>query len=71
MHLARLLGTTALIIAAAAFPVEAQEPLTDPIWEPIPKGDLIVAATRFVRAPQTEDPSCVASRPRPMPASST
>ena len=55
MHLARLLGTTALIIAAAAFPVEAQEPLADPIPEPIPKGDLIVAATKFVRAPQTED----------------
>ncbi len=55
MHLARCLGTTILVIAAAAFPVEAQEPLTDPIPEPIPKGDLVVAATRFVRAPRTED----------------
>ena len=56
MHLARLLATTVLIIAAAAFPVEAQpEALADPIPEAIPKGDLIVEATRFVRAPRTED----------------
>ena len=31
------------------------EPLDDPIPEAIPKGDLIVEATRFVRAPRTED----------------
>ena len=56
MHVARLLATTVLIIAAAAFPVEAQvEALADPIPEAIPKGDLIVEATRFVRAPRTED----------------
>ena len=56
MHLARSLGTTAMIIAAAAFPVEAQvEPVADPIPESIRKGDLVVAATRFVRAPQTAD----------------
>ena len=56
MHFARLLATTALITATAAFPVEAQvEPLDDPIPEAIPKGDLVVAATRFVRAPRTED----------------
>ena len=56
MRLARSLGTSALIIAAAAIPVEAQvEPLADPIPEPIRKGDLVVAATRFVRPPRTED----------------
>ncbi len=59
MHLARLLATTVLIIlmvAAASLPVEAQvEALADPIPEAIPKGDLIVEATRFVRAPRTED----------------
>ena len=59
MHLARLLATTVLIIlmvAAAALPVEGQvEALADPIPEAIPKGDLIVEATRFVRAPRTED----------------
>ena len=56
MDLARSLGTTALIIAATAFPVVAQvEPLADPIPDPIRKGDLVVEATRFVRAPQTAD----------------
>ena len=56
MHLARSLATTALFLAAAAFPVEAQvEPVADPIPEPIRKGDLVVAANRFVRAPQTTD----------------
>ena len=56
MRLARSLGATALITAAAVFPVAAQvEPLADPIPEPILKGDLIVAATPFVRAPRTED----------------
>ena len=55
MQLMRSLGTTALIIAAAAFPAAAQEPLADPIPDPIPKGDLVVEAARFVRAPQTAD----------------
>ena len=55
MHFARSLGTTALMLAATAFPVAAQERLTDPIPEPILKGDLIVEATRFVRAPETTD----------------
>ena len=56
MQLVRSLGATALIAAAAAFPVAAQvEPLADPIPEPILKGDLVVAATPFVRAPRTED----------------
>ena len=56
MHLVRSLGTTALIIAAACFPVGAQvEPVADPIPDPIRKGDLVVAATRFVRAPETVD----------------
>ena len=53
MSLTRPLGTTALIIVAAAFP--AQEPLTDPIPDPIRKGDLVVEATDFVRAPATEE----------------
>ena len=56
MHFARSLATTALLVlAAASFPVEAQERLTDPIPEPILKGDLIVEATRFVRPPRTTD----------------
>ena len=56
MHLVRSLGTTALITAAAALPAAAQvEPLADPIPDPILKGDLIVAATPFVRAPRTAD----------------
>ena len=56
MHLGRSLGTTALVIAAATIAIEAQvEPLADPIPEPIRKGDLVVAATRFVRAPGTAD----------------
>ena len=55
MHRARSLAASALIIAAMSFPVGAQERLTDPIPEPILKGDLIVDATRFVRAPRTVD----------------
>ena len=56
MHLARWFGTTAMIIGAAALPAEAQvEALPDPIPDPIRKGDLVVEATEFVRAPQTAD----------------
>ena len=55
MPLTRSLGTTALIIAAAAFPAAAQEPLTDPIPDPIRKGDLVVEVTDFVRVPATEE----------------
>ena len=56
MRLARSVVVSAVFIAAAVFPVEAQvEPLADPIPEPIRKGDLVVAATPFVRAPQTTD----------------
>ncbi len=56
MHIARPLATTALLIAAATFPARAQvEAVNDPIPDPIRKGDLIVEATRFVRAPQTEE----------------
>ncbi|MCY4029548.1 MAG: hypothetical protein OXH75_24940, partial [Acidobacteria bacterium] len=56
MHLVRTLATTALLLAASTFPTGAQvERLTDPIPEPIRKGDLIVEAARFVRAPQTAD----------------
>ena len=55
MPLTRSLGTTALIIAAAAYPAAAQEPLTDPIPDPIRKGDLVVEATEFVRVPATEE----------------
>ena len=56
MHFARTLGTTALLIATATFPAAAQvEPLADPIPDPIRKGDLVVAATPFVRAPRTAD----------------
>lgn len=58
MHLARSLGTTVpiLVLAAAAFPVDAQvAPLDDPLPDPIRKGDLVVAATGFVRAPATAD----------------
>ena len=54
MHFARSLGTTALILAA--LPAAAQvEPLADPIPDPILKGDLVVEATPFVRAPRTAD----------------
>ncbi len=56
MHFVRSLWTTALIIAAAALPAEAQvEALPDPVPDPIRKGDLIVEATEFVRAPRTEE----------------
>ena len=57
MYLARFRGTLAVLATcAAAFPAEAQvERLTDPIPEPIRKGDLIVEAARFVRPPQTAD----------------
>ncbi len=56
MHIARSLAITAMLVAAAALPAGAQvEALPDPIPEPIRKGDLIVAATEFVRAPRTEE----------------
>ena len=56
MHIARSLATTAMLIAAAALPAGAQvEALPDPIPEPIRKGDLVVEATDFVRAPRTEE----------------
>jgi glucose/arabinose dehydrogenase len=56
MHLSRSLGTTAMIMLAAAFPAKAQvEAVPDPVPDPIRKGDLVVAATEFVRAPQTEE----------------
>ncbi len=56
MHLARSLGAVAIIIVAASFPAGAQvQAVNDPLPDPIRKGDLIVEATEFVRAPQTEE----------------
>ena len=45
----------AAVLAGVAPPVAAQA-LTDPIPEAIEKGDLVVAAMPFVRAPRTFDP---------------
>ena len=56
MHIARSLAMTAILVAAAVLPAGAQvEALPDPIPEPIRKGDLVVEATEFVRAPRTEE----------------
>ena len=56
MQLARSIGLTAMLLVVPALPAEAQvEALPDPIPEPIRKGDLVVAATEFVRAPRTEE----------------
>ena len=72
MRLPLSFGIAAVIFAAAAFPVAAHvEPLADPIPEPILTGDLIVAATRFVRAPRTEDSAVNVIKTESMPESST
>ena len=56
MQLARSLATTALLVVAAALPAQAQvQAVNDPIPDPIRKGDLVVEANRFVRAPQTDE----------------
>ncbi len=55
MHVARALGTAATIVVVGILPAKAQDALPDPIPEPIRKGDLIVQATEFVRAPRTEE----------------
>ena len=56
MRIAPAFGTTAMVIVAAAFPAGRQvAPLVDPIPDPIRKGDLVVEATAFVRAPRTAD----------------
>ena len=56
MQLARSLAAAALLVVAAALPAQAQvQAVNDPIPDPIRKGDLIVEATRFVRAPQTDE----------------
>ena len=57
MQLARSFGMTAMLLVVPAIPAaEAQvEPLADPIPDPIRKGDLVVAATEFVRAPRTTE----------------
>ncbi|MYD71815.1 MAG: PQQ-dependent sugar dehydrogenase [Acidobacteria bacterium] len=55
MHLARALGLATTIVIVGTFPADAQEALPDPIAEPIRKGDLVVEATEFVRAPRTEE----------------
>ena len=55
MQLARALVITATIVIVGTFPADAQEALPDPIPEPIRKGDLVVEATEFVRAPRTEE----------------
>ncbi|MCY4123496.1 MAG: hypothetical protein OXG72_21520, partial [Acidobacteria bacterium] len=45
-----------MLVFAAAFPAQAQvEAVNDPIPDPIRKGDLVVEANRFVRAPQTDE----------------
>ena len=56
MQLARSLAAAALLVVAAALPAQAQvQAVNDPIPDPIRKGDLIVEATRFVRAPRTDE----------------
>ena len=58
-HAIRTLASpaTALLVVAAAFPCRGRRcrPSTTPFSEPIRKGDLVVEANRFVRAPQTEE----------------
>ena len=56
MQLARSFGTAAMIIVAATLPARGQvEAVTDPVPDPIRKGDLVVEATEFVRAPRTDE----------------
>ena len=56
MQLARSLAAAALLIVAAALPAQAQvQAVNDPIPDPIRKGDIIVEARQFVRAPQTDE----------------
>ena len=59
MHLA---GPLSVAVAMALLPTlyafgSQSEPLQDPIPEKIEKGDLVVGAEEFVRAPQTSDSS--------------
>ena len=46
-----------LIGAVAAFAEDVPQPLANPLPDAIPKGDLVVAAVPFVRAPRTVDPA--------------
>ena len=46
-----------LLAPIAAFAQEPPQPLGDPLPDAIPKGDIVVAAVPFVRAPNTTDPA--------------
>ena len=46
-----------LVGAVAAFAEEIPQPLANPLPDAIPKGDIVVAAVPFVRAPKTIDPA--------------
>ena len=52
---AEAIAIAMLLLVAVAAPAAAQ-PLADPIPDAIEKGDLMVAAVPFVRAPRTSDP---------------
>ena len=46
-----------LVGSVAAFAEEGPQPLPNPLSDAIPKGDIVVAAVPFVRAPKTTDPA--------------
>ncbi|MCY3818197.1 MAG: PQQ-dependent sugar dehydrogenase [Gammaproteobacteria bacterium] len=46
-----------LLAPVAALAQDFPQPLADPLPEAIPKGDIVVAAVPFVRAPKTADPA--------------
>ena len=46
-----------LVGSVAAFAEEGPQPLPNPLPDAIPKGDIVVAAVPFVRAPKSTDPA--------------